>query len=157
MVEKHPMGPDAVESFYARQRAGILAQLETGERRLLQLRPRTRRIAWAAGLAATAMLVLSVIAVLQLPPPRPTPGWSARLLDDVAAGEPALPLSAYGDWATATDPSAGGEDPRNGTELSTLSWLMAGDGLADSSLPGFLEPYGAWENEMVAEDTPSTS
>ncbi|MGD8375577.1 MAG: hypothetical protein PVF68_05500 [Acidobacteriota bacterium] len=143
MRGEHPLGPDAVEAFYARQRAAILQRLPaaggTGRR---------HGLAWLAGLAAAAVLVLSAVSVLLAPPPRSATDWPA-LFEDVLATEVDLPLPAYGEWGqtvnTASEPATG-----------TLAWLLEEDPAGDAGVPEYLDAYGAWD-ALVNEENPGTT
>lgn len=142
MRREHPLGPDAVEAFYARQRAAILQRLPAaGERR--------PGLAWLAGLAAAAVLVLSVASVLLAPPPQSGADWPATLFEDVLSAEVDLPLAAYGDW---DDTATAVSEPATGT----LAWLLEESPAEDADLPEYLDAYGAW-NALVNEENPGTT
>ncbi len=118
-----------VERFYARQRREILERIAPSRSRLAG-----RRASW---LAVAAVLALTALGLMLLPPLQPPMEWNT----DYLISEPlSLPLSAFGTWS---EEEVLDDDD---SDMGSIEWLLDDStSLAGTdAFPDFLEPFGAW-------------
>ncbi len=118
-----------VERFYSRQRHEILERIAPSRSRLAG-----RRVSW---LAAAAVLALTALGLMLLPPPES----QVEMNMDYLISEPlSLPLSAVGTWSE--EEMLDDDDP----DMGSIEWLLDGStSLAGTdAFPDFLEPFGVW-------------
>ncbi len=129
-----------VERFYARQRREILERIAPSRSRLAG-----RRVSW---LAAAAVLALTALGLILLPPPGSQMEMNTGYL---ISEELILPLSAFGTWSE--EQMLDGDD----SDMGSIEWLLEGStSLAGTdAFPDFLEPFGVWTN--VEENVPISS
>ena len=118
-----------VERFYTRQRREILERIAPSRSRLAG-----RRVSW---LAAAAMLALTALGLMLLPPPRSQMEINT---DYLTSEQIFLPLSAFGTWSE--EEMLDDDD----SDMGSIEWLLDGtSSLAGTdAFPDFLEPFGVW-------------
>ncbi len=118
-----------VERFYTRQRREILERIAPSRSRLAG-----RRVSW---LAAAAVLALTALGLMLLPPPESQMEMNT---DYLISELPSLPLSAFGTWSE--EEMLDDDD----SDMGTIEWLLDhSTSLAGTdAFPDFLEPFGVW-------------
>ena len=163
-VEAAPIRRQDVERFYDRQREQVLARIEAeASPEVVPIAARRPATRWrlVGPLAAAAVLLLAFTPLLQrdapsvpLTPALDDDGLGQVIIEESTGLDGALPFPAYGLWEDAEPEAVGDGEFYEGDSISSLSWLLqdqaGGPGSGDPSLPGFLEPYGLW-NESDAE------
>ena len=123
-----------VERFYARQRREILERITPTRSRLAG-----RRVSW---LAAAAMLALTALGLMLLPPPE---SQMERNTDYLISEQISLPLSAFGTWSE--EEMLDDDD----SDMGSIEWLLddSTSPAGTDAFPDFLEPFGIWTAPII--------
>ncbi len=123
-----------VERFYTRQRREILERIAPSRSRLAG-----RRVSW---LAAAAVLALTALGLMLLPPPESPMDINM----DYLISEPvSFPLSAFGTWSE--EEMLDDED----SDMGSIEWLLDDSKSLEGTdaFPDFLEPFGVWTVSII--------